>query len=199
MVQQEVIALAQLYSALQTYKHLSIQERERKMLDWIEPHLADYSDLTAWEFAAATGSTLGIFCLYAAAFDPYLTLEQVKQIKKAYFPWLGGLHILLDYFIDLKEDQDTQQLNFVAYYNNSDITQQHLLFFLDKALQEVRDLPNPSFHSAVIQGLLAMYLSDEKTRDENIQTITQKLLKEGGMGVNVLYWTCCQLRKRALL
>lgn len=199
IVQEEALKLAELYSYLQTYKHLAAEERETKMLNWINPYLADYQDITAWEFAAATGSTLGIFCLFAIAFDPQLTKNQGQKIRQTYFPWICGIHILLDYFIDLREDRETKQLNFVAYYENPEQISVRLRLFLRNSLEQASELVYPNFHRAVVQGLLAMYLSDEKSVDRDIRPITKKLLGVSGLSIRLLYWVCCQLRKMKVL
>jgi len=157
MIQQESLKLAELYSSLQTYKHLALEERESKMLDWIKPYISDDSEITAWEFAAATGSTLGIFCLYVVAFNPKLTIKQVQMVSQTYFPWICGLHILLDYFIDLREDRDTNQLNFVDYYEHSRMVYERLDLFVKNSLKQADQLNYPKFHQVVVKGLLAMY------------------------------------------
>lgn len=195
IVQQEAIKFAKLYSLLQTYKHLAVGERESKMLHWITPYITEDSEISAWEFAAATGSTLGIFCLYAVAFDPKLTMKQVKSISQTYFPWICGLHILLDYFIDLREDRETNQLNFVAYYDHTGMIFERMHLFLEKSLKQAEQLQYPKFHQVVVKGLLAMYLSDKKSGDVDIHSIVKKLLKNSGVGVNLLYRLCRQLRK----
>ena len=199
IVQEEAIKLAKLYSYLQTYKHLAVEERESKMLNWITPYLTEYPEITTWEFAAATGSTLGIFCLYAVAFDPQLTEREGQQITQAYFPWICGLHILLDYFIDLREDRETSQLNFVAYYKHTEMISERLQLFVKNSLAQSHQLNHPRFHRAAVQGLLAMYLSDEKGMDTDIRSITKQLLRDTGLGVNLLYWLCCQLRRQKSL
>ncbi|MBC8014172.1 MAG: DUF2600 family protein, partial [Sporomusaceae bacterium] len=73
LVQSETLRLAQLYSELQIYKHLDLSIREHKMVTWIDRHRNHYPQITGWEFAAATGSTLGMFMLCAAASDKTLT------------------------------------------------------------------------------------------------------------------------------
>ncbi|KGK91768.1 hypothetical protein DP73_01685 [Desulfosporosinus sp. HMP52] len=198
-VQGEAIKLAELYSSLQTYKHLAVSEREGKMVDWIIPHLATDSEITIWEFAAASGSTLGIFCLFSAAHDPKLAEKDVETISQTYFPWICGLHILLDYFIDLREDRETNQLNFVAYYESPEIVFKRLQLFVDNSLKQAERLEYAKFHQVVVQGLLAMYLSDEKSMDGEIQSIVKRLIKKCGIGVKLLYWVCRRLRKRKII
>jgi tetraprenyl-beta-curcumene synthase len=198
-VQEEAIKFAKLYSHLQTYKHLAAEKREAKMLNWINSYLRDYQAITAWEFAAATGSTLGIFCLYAVAFDSQLTKKQGQKISQAYFPWICGMHILLDYFIDLREDSETKQLNFVAYYEHNEIISDRLQLFVKYSLAQTLYLDYPKFHRVIVQGLLAMYLSDEKSMDRDIRSVTKKLIGGSGPGVLLLYWLCRQLRKIKVL
>lgn len=195
LIKDEAMWLAKLYSSLQTFKHLAIEEREEKMLCWLNPHWENYKEITNWEFAAATGSTLGIFCLYAGAFKPNLTHEDAEKVRKVYFPWICGLHILLDYFIDLREDRETNQLNFVAYYESTAMMRKRLHIFVIHSLNQAKKLRYPKFHRAVVQGLLAMYLSDKKSTDLQIRSVTKQLLNDGGWGVKLLYWMCCRLRK----
>lgn len=199
LVMDEAISLAKLYSHLQTYKHLAKKDREEKLLNWIEPYLKDFQGTVSWELAAATGSTLGIFCLYAISYNPNLTYRQVKETKQAYFPWISGLHILLDYFIDLKEDRETHQLNFVSYYEHAEKTSDRLALYVTKSLEWTSKLDYPNFHQIMVHGLLAMYLSDEKSKDLEILSITNRLLRESGYKVRMLHWICGLLRKRDLL
>ncbi|WP_434512004.1 tetraprenyl-beta-curcumene synthase family protein [Desulfitobacterium sp. AusDCA] len=199
VVKKSLIELASLYSSLQTYKHLSLEEREKKMLSWIEPHLKEYPNISAWEFAAASGSTLGIFCLVAAAHRPGLTGEEVCRLKQAYFPWICGLHILMDYFIDYVEDRETEQLNFVQYYKSILEREERLVLFLKESTQHARYLTYPKFHQTVVEGLLAMYLSDPKTQIEELRGGTQALLSAGGITIQLLYQMCRVLRKKEVL
>ncbi|MFZ3129877.1 MAG: DUF2600 family protein, partial [Desulfosporosinus sp.] len=76
---------------------------------------------------------------------------------------------------------------------------ERLLLFVKNSLEQTQPLEQPKFHRAVVQGLLAMYLSDEKSRGRGIRSVTQKLLGDSGPGVKLLYWLCCQLRKMKVL
>ncbi|TYQ15823.1 UNVERIFIED_CONTAM: tetraprenyl-beta-curcumene synthase [Acetivibrio alkalicellulosi] len=134
----------ELYSHLQTYKHLDICVREQYMKNWGEKYLKSYPQISLWEFSAATGSTLGIFAMYAAAHNPLLSDEEFECIHNAYFPWICGLHILLDYYNDIK------------------VCEERIIFFAKKSLKMCTKLKYPLFHTTVVKGLLAMYLSDSK-------------------------------------
>lgn len=194
LVKSDLLKLARLYSDLQTYKHLDPSIREQKMTDWIGLHSNHYPQITDWEFAAATGSTLGMFMLCAAASDKNLTANTVVQISMAYFPWISGLHILLDYFIDTAEDQANGDLNFVTYYTDESQMLSRLTLFTEQALFQAQTLPQPLFHKTVVQGLLAMYLSDPKTNHPKEQVVKKALLKVAGRYTTFMYMLCKLLR-----
>jgi tetraprenyl-beta-curcumene synthase len=196
LVKAEALRQAGLYSELQTYKHLDPLVREEKMLSWINPHLTGYPEITAWEFAAATGSTLGMFMLCAAACNPSLTSRQANKIGEAYFPWINGLHILLDYFIDEAEDRQGGDLNFVSYYANSEETLARLTLFVKQARHQAASLPATAFTRTVLDGLLAMYLSDPKTEPPAQRIVRDKLLQAAGWYPRLMYSFCRWLRKK---
>lgn len=199
LVKTEILRQAGLYSELQTYKHLDPSVREDKMLTWINQHLPAYPELSPWEFAAATGSTLGMFMLCAAAYNPKLTPQDVDQIAAAYFPWINGLHILLDYFIDEAEDRLGGDLNFVFYYNSPEETLLRLTYFTKQARNQAKSLPESAFPQTVVDGLLAMYLSDPKTNMPPTRDIRDRLLHSAGLFPRLMYGLCCLLRKKKLL
>lgn len=199
LIQDELLETAMMYSNLQTYKHLALNIREEKMFAWLRTILPSTLDLTTWELAAATGSTLGIFCMHAAGSSGQFNVQMKQNLRKAYFPWICGLHILLDYLIDLEEDSQTQQLNFVQYYETPEAIRSGMEKMWNNALYHIQALPNRGFHQTVIQGLLALYLSDVKTRSPNICRITSRLLSEGGNTVRLLHWLCLKLRKHRII
>ena len=194
-VRGHLVELAGLYANLQTFKHLAGDEREERIKAWLAPEQRQYPDVSVWELAAATGSTLGIFCLLAAACQPGLTSVQANEIKTAYFPGVCGLHILLDYLIDLQEDARTEQLNFVTYYGNRTATEKGLTNFLDQALERTGYLTYADFHRTVVRGLLAMYLSDPKSNTPQLRPVVARLLAEAGLSTRVLYRLCRLLRR----
>jgi tetraprenyl-beta-curcumene synthase len=199
IIQKEILAYASLYSELQTCKHLAPGVREEKIKLWLNSYLPIYSQLTIWEFAAATGSTLGIFVLCAAAAGPRLKSEMACRIAEAYFPWINALHILLDYYIDQTEDNLSGDLNFVAYYSAKEVIPQRVLFFLQQASYRIHKLPHSILHYTILCGLIAMYLSDPKAGTPDKKPITTQILKAAGAYTTLLYLVCKKLRKYKLI
>ncbi len=195
----ETLRLALLYNDLQAYKHLDRSIREEKLKHWFSLHNQTAGKTEWWEFAAACGSTLGIFALTALAANGAVTQAEKEALLDCYFPWLCGLHIMLDYFIDLDEDSEHGDLNFVAYYGTFLAMEEGLLRFLEESLKRASKLPSPAFHDTVIKGLLAMYLSDPKAYRGGRKKITQRLLRSGGAKTMLLHRLCLSLRHRSIL
>ncbi len=158
-VAPHVAELVGLYCDLQVHKHVRHEERAPRLREW-----APGGELDWWEFSAATGSTLGIFALFMAALDPDLPPEAAGAVHEAYFPWVGALHILLDYLIDLEEDREGGDLNFVAQYPSPERAYARIEWLLGRSLEAVPTLPAARFHRLVVQGVVAMYLSDPKAQ-----------------------------------
>lgn len=199
LAEGHILQLVRLYSNLQVFKHTYPEKREKLLSEWIKPKLIHYPDLTTWEYAAATGSTLGVFMLAALASLNKVSLDELEKTKQAYFPWICSLHIMLDYFIDQEEDKTASDFNFVSYYKDQEECSSRLVFLLRKAKQEARTLPNSLFHLTVIDGLLALYLSDPKALQGTTLEVTRALLQEGGAKAKKLHKICLFLRQKSII
>jgi len=198
-VRAAAVRFAALYSDLQVYKHVETGRREALLRQWFQVYQNRYPGLAWWEFAAAAGSTLGIFALFNLAADPGLASREVLAVTRAYFPWVCGLHILLDYLIDQAEDRAGGDLNFVAYYPDAITCRRRLLFFLQQALAAVSSLPRALFHRTVVKGLLALYLSDPKVKYLKLDGLAGELLHVGGADARLMFYACRLLRAARLI
>ena len=194
-VQGKCVELISLYGDLQVYKHLDLKVREEKLIQWFEGHREKTPGIYWWEFSAAAGSTLGVFMLMAASGKERLSPEEGRRIYECYFPWICGLHILLDYFIDQQEDRAHQDLNFVNYYADKEQCRERLGFFLEKSLESAAALPRADFHTLVVKGLLAMYLSDAKVEKQGLLGMAHELMEQAGSDVPGMYRFCRMLRR----
>lgn len=173
-----VLDLVGLYTDLQVYKHIAPEYREAALLHWWEQHKDRTPQLHWNEFAAATGSTLGVFMLFLAASNVTLDSKSAEIIHRAYFPYICGLHIMLDYLIDQEEDQVGGDLNFCSYYDNKDIMLSRITLIVEGARLELKKLPAPSFHRMIVEGLLALYLSDPKvSQQQEIRDVSRQLMR----------------------
>jgi tetraprenyl-beta-curcumene synthase len=170
--------LVSLYCDLQVFKHLRPDQREPELLGWWEQHRGQYERLLWNEFAAATGSTLGVFALFLAATRPRLEAETALALREAYFPHVCGLHILLDYLIDQREDQEGGDLNFCSYYAGPEEAAERIARIAEKARASVGRLEHAQFHRMVVEGLLALYFSDAKAGQQpEVRRVARQLMK----------------------
>lgn len=194
-VQKEVLALVQYYIDLQVKKHISLSQREKSLMDWAENHLVSYPGIYWQEFAAASGSTLALFALLALASHHNIEPQDCQETIAAYFPWICGLHILLDYFIDQEEDRRGGDLNFTFYYTDNHETMQRLKLFIQQAHLQAGQIKDSIFAKTVVEGLLALYLSDTKIKSQGYQPMARELIKESGWSAAYTYRLCSLVRK----
>ena len=180
--------LVSLYTDLQVYKHIDPQLREEALLDWwsSEKHRAPHLE---WqEFAAATGSTLAVYMLFLAASNEGLSGDEAASIYRSYFPHLCCLHILLDYLIDQEEDRLGGDLNFCNYYNDSETMLHRITMIVESARKDVMTIPSTSFHRMIIEGLLAIYLSDPKVSEQQEVVTASKHLMKGSPLTRIFFF-----------
>jgi len=194
-VQPKLIRLAEWYSSLQVAKHIHPEQREQVLCNWVNDQRADYPDFYWQEFAAATGSTLATFALLREAFNNYNQPQHFQIIYDAYFPWICSLHILLDYLIDQEEDRQGGDLNFVFYYDSSQLMIDRFTYLLSSCYQKVAGLPESPFHQVVVDGLLAMYLSDRKVQLQGYDHLRRHLLNHASPTAWRTYHLCCWVRR----
>ena len=196
LIQAYLLELCTYYCDLQIHKHVHVDEREQRLIHWYNQYKNDIPEMEWYEFSACSGSTLGIFCLVSYAFREDFTKEHVRAIKEGYFPYIHGLHILLDYFIDQEEDREGGDLNFCFYYDNDEQLFERLIHFVDQADYYTNQLPDKQFHKFINRGLLAVYLSDEKANEQDdVKRYSKKLIKHSGKTCKFFYWNGRMYRK----
>ncbi|MDQ0160962.1 tetraprenyl-beta-curcumene synthase family protein [Aeribacillus alveayuensis] len=173
--------LCRYYCDLQVHKHVKVDERIPRLEKWFESYRPHLPEMEWYEFSACAGSTLGIFCLVSYAFQEHFTEELAKQIKYGYFPYVQGLHILLDYFIDQQEDEQEGDLNFCHYYESETMLLNRLEHFVIEADKSLQGIPHEKFHRLINRGLLGIYLSDDKVYEQKqLWKAVRKLIRLGG-------------------
>lgn len=173
--------LCNYYCDLQIHKHVIEEERVPRLKKWFSNNEAVIPTMSWYEFSACSGSTLGIFCLIAYALDDNINEEIAQSIRDGYFPYIQGLHILLDYFIDQQEDIDGGDLNFCFYYQDDEHLLKRFKHFIKEADRQTKKLPNRRFHQLINRGLLGIYLSDDKVRKQkDVAKLAKRMMRAGG-------------------
>ncbi|MBU8879833.1 tetraprenyl-beta-curcumene synthase family protein [Bacillus sp. FJAT-29790] len=177
-----LLELCRYYCDLQIHKHVKVEERVPRLQDWFQEYKEQIPEMEWYEFSACSGSTLGIFCLISYAMRDDFKKGYAEKIRNGYFPYIQGLHILLDYLIDQEEDRAGGDLNFCFYYENEEKLFDRLKHFVSEADKHTERLPHRRFHQLINRGLLGIYLSDEKVRKQkNVRKLAKSMIKTGGM------------------
>jgi tetraprenyl-beta-curcumene synthase len=188
--------LARYYCELQVHKHVRVEERLPRLKEWFDNYKNHLPEMNWYEFAACAGSTLGIFCIVAHALHEDCSEELVRDIKDAYFPWVQGLHILLDYLIDQEEDRTGGDLNFCSYYPDINEMTVRLMHFYRQADVSISRLPNARVHHMINRGLLGMYLADRKVdQQRDVRKVAKKMIRMGGF-VTLFFFLHCWVYRR---
>ncbi|MBM7715852.1 tetraprenyl-beta-curcumene synthase [Bacillus thermophilus] len=188
-IKPHLFELCTYYCDLQIHKHVRTEEREDRLKNWFAQYEHGLPKMGWHEFSACSGSTLGIFCLVSYAMRHDFMDEHAHMIRDGYFPYIQGLHILLDYFIDQEEDRKGGDLNFCFYYKNNEEMLNRFIHFLDEADKHTNNLPDRKFHRLINRGLLGVYLSDNKVhKQENVKSMARKMMKRGGFISYFFYW-----------
>ncbi|HLO12596.1 MAG TPA: tetraprenyl-beta-curcumene synthase family protein [Pseudoneobacillus sp.] len=188
-IQPNLLKLCTYYCDLQIHKHVVIQERVPRLQNWFEQYESSLPSMKWYEFSACSGSTLGIFCLVSYSFRDDFKQEDAEKLYNGYFPYIQGLHILLDYFIDQEEDRMGGDLNFCFYYESHDELFDRLTHFLKEADRYTENIPHRKFHQLINRGLIGIYLSDEKVKQQpHVKKLAKELIKQGGLISSFFYW-----------
>ncbi|MFZ4450733.1 tetraprenyl-beta-curcumene synthase family protein [Salibacterium aidingense] len=186
--QKDMEELSAYYRGLQVHKHVKKEDRIPRLTSWFDEHRHRLPTMEWYEFNACTGSTLGIFALAGYAARSPIAEMQSHSIKSAYFPYVQGVHILLDYFIDQQEDIADDELNFCAQYPNEEKMAARVRTFKQEAEKSVKKLPDASFHSMIIKGLFAIYLADEKVQtNPSMKKTAKRFIRFGGLPAVFFY------------
>ncbi|WP_245308256.1 tetraprenyl-beta-curcumene synthase family protein [Halalkalibacter urbisdiaboli] len=187
-VKKDMLELSGYYGDLQVYKHVKKEERIPLLKEWFELHREKHPTMTWFEFSACTASTLGLYTLASYGAQNNIALETAKSIKDGYYPWVQGVHILLDYFIDQEEDIADDELNFLFYYDSEEEMIERFNYFVKQAEKGLKNLPDPKFHRMILRGVIAMYLSDDKVQgDKEMKLKSKKMIKMGGLPTFLFY------------
>jgi tetraprenyl-beta-curcumene synthase len=149
------------------------QGDETHLARWAAEQTPIGSDLYWWEVAGSGGSSMCVYALIAAAADGALDTAEVETIERAYFPWIGSLHSLLDSLIDTREDADSEQRNLLDYYQGSERAAERMTHIASRAMSSASALAHGRHHAIILAGMVGFYLSAPEASRPAAQTIVE--------------------------
>lgn len=144
------------------YQSLNLTESQgghHELEQWGERLATPHAGLRWWEAAASAGSSLGVFALVAAAAQPALTGAEANAIERAYWPWIGALHSLLDSLVDQEQDARAEHRSLLSYYSGPrELVTRFQLLALE-AKRAAASLPRADEHTLVLAAMVSHYLT----------------------------------------
>jgi tetraprenyl-beta-curcumene synthase len=146
---------------------------------WARAATPPGTGLQWWETAAAAGSSLGVHALIAAAAEPQLDGREVGALERAYFPWIGGLHSLLDNLIDKHEDEAAGHRSLVEYYGPWRAAER-MRWLAVEAAGMARELPHNRRHIVILAAMIGNYLSTPEAHSPELEPVSESVLATVG-------------------
>jgi tetraprenyl-beta-curcumene synthase len=154
------------------------------------------SGLAWWETAAASGSSLAVNALIAAAANPHRGSRDVAQTDGAYYPWIGALHSLLDSLVDRREDRDGGRLCLLDNYPSTTSAARCLAGLALCCKTACERLPDAQAHRVIVTAMASYYLSAPECDTGEAQAIARALTGVLGRPLSV---AIAMFRARRLL
>jgi tetraprenyl-beta-curcumene synthase len=149
----------------------------QQLAAWILTRMEPDCRLAWWELAAACGSSMGVFALMASAARPSVGTRELADIERAYFPWIGALHTLLDSLIDRPDDLAAEQQSLVDYYGSEQVMIERLALLAIEARRRAQSLPDGRDHALILAGMVGLYLSSTQAATSPARLVGARLKK----------------------
>jgi len=147
---------------------------------WARSHASPHPGLRWWETAAAGASSLAVFALITASTRRSLTDHDAAAIERAYVPWIGGLHVLLDSLVDWPSDLAAGHHSLVAHYGSCAEMVRGMGAMADAAVHSVRSLPQPRQHELLLAAMAGLYLARPSASLPYAAETTDRILRALG-------------------
>jgi tetraprenyl-beta-curcumene synthase len=157
-----------------TYQALCHAGPHAGLREWSTHVAGPEAGLLWWEAAAAGASSLPVFALLAAAADPALDADAAQRVERAYFPWIGALHVLLDSLVDRRSDRLSGHFSLVACYADPADAASRMGEISDRALAAASTLP--ARHALLLGAMASFYLSSAGAREPDALASRERVL-----------------------
>ncbi len=134
------------------------QGGEEQLERWARERTPPGSGLRWWQTAAACGSSLPVHVLIALAAERSVDRGDLDATRNAYFPWIGGLHSLMDSLVDVAEDERLGQRNLLVGRTSAQDAAAQMGQLAERAREEAGALRRGGEHTVILTAMAAHYL-----------------------------------------
>ena len=156
------------------------RDRDTALERWVAEHCSEEPHARWWELSGAASAPLAIHALLALGAEPSTSQSEIRRAHAAYFPWLTATTTMLDSYVDQPEDLRNGDHSYVAHYPHPADAAQSIGTLVTRSLIETRALPNGDRHAVIAAAMIAMYLSKDTARTDQLRHGTQTFVRAGG-------------------
>ncbi len=166
---REAITRIIAYQAMNQGDHADLER-------WARTQSPPDDGLEWWETAAAGASSLVVLALLAASADSSLSASDIAAIERAYYPWIGALHTLLDSLIDMREDAAAGQISLLAHYASLEEAATRMQTMTERALAAARGLRRGGLHALLFAAMASLYLTAPEASLAEAAPVSERVL-----------------------
>lgn len=129
-----------------------------------------------WETGAAAGSSLSVFAAIAAAADASLREDEARLVDRAYFPWIGSLHTLLDSLVDHEADERQGLHSLVSHYDGTAETASRMGEIARRSMAAAGGLRGGAAHQMIVAAMSCFYLVEPEAGADGIADVRDEVI-----------------------
>jgi tetraprenyl-beta-curcumene synthase len=161
-------------------------DRDLALKQWAATECSEERDFTWYEVTGAASASLVVLGLLALAARTDVTAADVSETRRAYWPWMSLVAVMLDSFADQDDDAQTGDHSYVAHYPSRQACVKRLCFVVERTCHRVRSLPAGHTHAVVATSMVAMYLSKDGARRGELAKDSHAIVSAGGSLARIL-------------
>ncbi len=132
------------------------------------------------EITGSASASPTIHALLTLATEPACTALDVERVRNVYDPWVSAATTMLDSYVDQAEDAINGDHIYISHYETPQLAERRIRELIRRSLSEARSLPNGERHELIVAGMVAMYLSKDSARTEEMRATTASFVNAGG-------------------
>jgi tetraprenyl-beta-curcumene synthase len=156
------------------------RRRDRSLRRWAAVEFPDGHDASWWELTGAASAGLATFALLALACEPNPDEGEIERTHAAYFPWASAVACMLDSYADQAEDAEKGDHSYLAHYPTPDAAVTGTCEMVRRCLCELRRLQNSEKHLVIVCSMVALYLSKDSARTDQMRAYSDRIALAGG-------------------
>jgi tetraprenyl-beta-curcumene synthase len=156
------------------------EQRDLQLRRWAMREFPTERRVSWFELTAAASAGLTIFALLALATKLRVSDDEVKQVHRAYNPWISATATMLDSYVDQSDDRVNDEHSYVSHYR-PEVAARRVAELVCRSTLESAALRDGERHVVIVASMTAMYLSKSGTRSTAARREeTRRLLRAGG-------------------